>query len=321
MRIVIPGGSGQVGGLLRRWFAGDGHDVVVLSRRPEILEPGIRHRVWDARSEGDWIEELEGADVVVNLAGRSVSCRYTDTHLREMMSSRVDSTLAVGRALESVDQPPATWLQMSTATIYAHRRDEPNDERTGIIGGDEPDVPLYWEYSVRIAKRWEEAQNRADLPSTRRVALRTAMVMSPDRGGVFDYLLGMARLGLGGPVAGGSQYVSWIHAVDFCRAVDLLVRRSDIDGPVNLAAPGPLPQRDLMRDLRRAWGHRPGLPATRAMAELGAWALRTDTELLLKSRRVVPGRLREAGFDFVHPTWSGAAADLVAQVRADRRAA
>ena len=307
--------------MLRRWYAAAGHDVVVLSRRPERLEAGIRHRVWDGVSLGDWVEELEGADAVVNLAGRSVSCRYTDANLRQMMSSRVDSTRVVGRALEAVARPPAVWLQMSTATIYADRRDAPNDEATGIIGGEEAHVPLYWEYRTRIAQRWEEAQQEATLSGTRRVALRAAMVMSPDRGGVFDYLLGMTRAGLGGPVAGGGQYVSWIHAEDFCRATDLLLARPDLDGPVNLAAPEPLPQREFMRELRHAWGHRPGLPATRAMAELGAWALRTDTELLLKSRRVVPGRLLEAGFEFRCPTWREACSDLVAGVRARRTAA
>jgi uncharacterized protein (TIGR01777 family) len=319
MRIVIPGGTGQVGGILRRRYAAAGHDVVVLSRRSEALEPGVRHRVWDGRTVGGWAEELDGADVVVNLAGRSVSCRYTDEHLRQMMDSRVDSTRAVGQALERVARPPAVWLQMSTATIYADRRDAPNDEATGIIGGHEPHTPSYWEFSVRIAQQWEAAQQEATLPHTRRVALRAAMVMSADRGGVFDYLSWLARLGLGGPVAGGGQYVSWIHADDLCRAIDLLVESPDLDGPVNLAAPAPLPQRELMRELRRAWGGRPGLPATRTMAALGAWALRTDTELLLKSRRVVPGRLLDAGFQFEHPTWPDAAADLVAGVRARGR--
>ena len=319
MRIVIPGGTGQVGGILRRRYAAAGHDVVVLSRQPETLEPGVRHRFWDGRSVGDWAAELDGADVVVNLAGRSVSCRYTEEHLRQMMDSRVDSTLAVGRALEQAARPPAVWLQMSTATIYADRRDAPNDEATGIIGGHEVHVPAYWEFSVRIAQEWEAAQQEATLPATRRVALRAAMVMSPDRGGVFDYLSWMARLGLGGAVAGGGQYVSWIHADDLCRAIDLLVDRDDLDGAVNLAAPEPLPQREFMRDLRRAWGGRPGLPATRAMAAVGAWALRTDTELLLKSRRVVPGRLLDAAFEFAYPSWPDAAADLVAAVRSRSR--
>lgn len=318
MKIVIPGGTGNVGGVLRRALAARGHEVVVLSRRPETLEDGVRHVVWDGRTLGPWADEVDGADVVVNLAGRSVSCRYTDEHLRQMMDSRVESTRVVGEAIMKAERPPATWLQMSTATIYADAtgRASAHDEATGEIGGEEPDVPLYWEYSVRIARHWEAAQAEAATPHTRKVQLRTAMVMSPDRGSVLDYLLWLARLGLGGPVAGGRQHVSWIHADDFVRAVEFLVEHEEIDGPVNLAAPEPLPQRDHARILRRAWGRRPALPATRAMAGLGAWALRSDPELLLKSRRVAPGRLLEAGFEFDHPTWHDAAADLVAQVRA-----
>ncbi|MFW6774261.1 TIGR01777 family oxidoreductase [Nocardioides sp. CPCC 205120] len=318
MKIVIPGGTGQVGGILRRALAAEGHDVVVLSRRPEALEPGVRHAVWDGRTVGPWAAEVDGADAVVNLAGRSVNCRYTDRNLRQMMDSRVESTRAVGQAIAQAGRPPRVWLQMSTATIYADTRGPAHDEAHGVIGGEEPHVPLYWEYSVRIARSWEAAQAEAATPATRRVALRTALVMSPDRGGILDYLLWMARLGVGGPVAGGGQYVSWIHADDLVRAVLLLLERDDIEGPVNVAAPEPLPQSDLMRALRREWGHRPGLPATRWMATLGAFALRSDTELLLKSRRVVPGRLLEAGFTFEHPTWPGAAADLVRQVRSRR---
>ena len=323
MKIVVPGGTVQVGGLLRRALAARGDEVTVLSRRPEQLEDGVRHVVWDGRTLGGWAAELDGADAVVNLAGRSVSCRYTDANLRQMMDSRVDSTRVVGEAIARASRPPAVWLQMSTATIYADARsrpdDLPHDEANGIIGGEEPDVPLYWEYSVRIARRWEETQAAADVPGTRRVALRAAMVMTPDRGGVFDYLSWMARLGLGGPVAGGRQYVSWIHGEDFVRAVQLLLEREDLDGPVNLAAPEPVTQRELMRSLRRAWGTRPGLPATRAMAEIGAFVLRSDTELLLKSRRVVPGRLLDAGFAFAHPNWDEAARHLVGEARALRR--
>jgi NAD dependent epimerase/dehydratase family enzyme len=204
---------------------------------------------------------------------------------------------------------------MSTATIYAHRLDAPNDEASGVIGGHEPGVPGYWEYSVRIARSWEQALADARTPATRKVALRTAMVMSPDRGGVFDVLLALVRRGLGGPAGGGRQFVSWIHDQDFVRAVRYLRERTDIVGPVNLAAPRPLPQRDLMRALREAWGARVGLPATRWMLEAGAWALRTDTELLLKSRRVVPGRLLDAGFAFAFPDWPTAAQDLVARWR------
>jgi uncharacterized protein (TIGR01777 family) len=314
LKIVLPGGTGQVGTVLDRALTAAGHEVVVLSRRPTRAGQVL----WDGRSLGAWAEVVDGSDAVVNLAGRSVSCRYTPGNLRAMMDSRVDSARVVGEAVAAATRPPRVWLQMSTATVYAHRFDAPNDEASGVIGGTEPSVPGYWAYSVEIARAWEREQEMAGTPHTRKVALRSAMVMSPDRGGVFDVLSRLARLGLGGPVAGGAQYVSWIHDRDFVRAVEFLVGRDDITGPVNLASPTPVPQRTLMRALREAWGVPVGLPATKWMAEAGAFVLRSDTELLLKSRRVVPGRLLDAGFGFDHPEWSRAAADLVRRARSAR---
>jgi uncharacterized protein (TIGR01777 family) len=311
MRIVLPGGTGQIGTILARAFGQAGHEVTVLTRRPTAAGQVY----WDGTTLGPWAEVVDGSDVVINLAGRSVNCRYTAASLQAMMDSRVDSARVVGAAIERAARPPGVWLQMSTATIYAHRLDGPNDESTGIVGGTEPGVPAYWEYSVRIARRWEQAQRRARTPATRKVALRTAFVVSPDRGGAFDVLSRLARLGLGGPVAGGGQYVSWIHEADFVRAVEFLIGREDLVGPVNLAAPEPLPQREFMAGLRAAWGRQAGLPAAGWMAEIGALVLRSDTELLLKSRRVVPGRLLAAGFDFRYPRWPEAARDLVSQVR------
>ncbi|MFI1602472.1 TIGR01777 family oxidoreductase [Streptomyces griseofuscus] len=311
MKIVIPGGTGQIGTVLKRALDAAGHEVVVLTRRPECAG----EIEWDGRTPGPWTAAVDGSDVVINLAGRSVSCRYTAAHLREMMESRVDSARVVGAAIAGAARPPRVWLQMSTATVYAHRFDAPNDEATGVIGGSETGVPDYWAYSVDIAAAWERAQRQAETPATRKVALRSAMVMSPDPGGVFAVLSGLTRLGLGGPVAGGAQYVSWIHEHDFVRAVEFLVDREDLTGPVNLAAPHPLPQRAFMRALRSAWGVPMGLPATRWMAEAGAFALRSDTELLLKSRRVVPGRLTEAGFAFQYPQWPRAADELVRRAR------
>lgn len=301
MRIVIPGGSGHIGVFLRRGLTEAGHDVTVVGRTE-----GVR---WDGRTLDPAV--LDGADAVVNLAGRSVNCRYTAENLRQMMSSRVDSARAVGGAIAQTSRPPRVWLQMSTATIYAHRFDAPNDEVTGILGGGEPEVPRYWDYSVEIARRWEAEQARAATPATRKVALRTAIVMSPGKGGAFEALRRMVKLGFGGPVAGGAQYVSWLHEADFVRAI-LFLLTAELTGPVNLAAPNPLPQKDFMRELRAACGVPVGLPATRWMAELGAWAIRSDTELLLKSRRVVPTRLLDAGFTFHHPTWPEAARDLAA---------
>ncbi|MEP7122460.1 MAG: DUF1731 domain-containing protein [Byssovorax sp.] len=313
MKIVIPGGSGQIGQLLARGFVSGGHEVVILSRAAAAVGRTVP---WDGRTVAAWSKEIDGADVVINLAGRTVNCRYTPENLEAMMSSRVDSTRAVGEAIAAAASPPRVWLQMSTATIYAHRLDAPNDEATGIIGGKEPGVPAYWAYSVKIATEWERALNEAKTPKTRRVALRSAMMMSPDREGIFDVMLGMVRRGLGGTAAGGAQFVSWMHDTDFSKAIDLLIAREDLEGAVNLAAPNPLPYADFMRAMREAWGIRLGLPATKWMLEIGAWAMRTDTELVLKSRRVIPGRLLEAGFEFAQPTWPEAARDLTARWRA-----
>ncbi|MFH8383838.1 TIGR01777 family oxidoreductase [Kitasatospora sp. NPDC018058] len=311
MKIVIPGGSGALGNLLDRSLTAAGHQVVVLSRRPA----GPRRIGWDGRSLGAWAAEVDGSDVVLNLAGRSVNCRYTEENRKAMMDSRVHSTRAVGQAIAAARRPPAVWLQMSTATVYAHRHDAPNDELSGLIGGDEPDAPASWRYSIDIARAWEDAQVEADTPDTRRLALRTAVVLGPERGGAFDSLSWLARLGAGGPIAGGAQYVSWIHDRDFVRAVEFLIDREELTGPVNLAAPNPLPQREFMRDLRMAWGMPLALPAARWMAEVGAFALRSETELLLKSRRVVPTRLLDAGFTFEHPDWPWAARNLVRRLR------
>jgi uncharacterized protein (TIGR01777 family) len=313
MKIVIPGGTGHVGGVLIRALRARGDEVVVLSRSATT---DTRAVAWDGRTLGDWAKEIDGADVVINLAGRSVNCRYTAANLDQMMKSRVESTRAVGLAIEAASCPPRVWLQMSTATIYAHRYDASNDEQTGRIGGDEPDAPAYWRFSIEIAKAWEQAQAAANTPRTRRVALRTAMVMSPDHGGIFDTLRGLARMGLGGSIAGGRQFMSWIHDRDFTRAVELLMAREHIEGAVNLASPNPLPQRDFMTALRLASGARIGLPATRWMVEIGAFFLRTDTELILKSRRVFPARLLEAGFAFDFPDWNEAVQDLISRQRA-----
>lgn len=317
MKVVIPGGSGQVGTILARHHHAQGHEVVVLSRRPSAVAPW-RVVAWDGETDGPWTDEIDGADVVINLAGRSVDCRYTVANRQAIIHSRVASTEAVGRAIATASAPPRAWLQASTATIYAHRYDAANDERDGRIGGDEPGAPDTWRFSIDVAKRWEAALAAADTPQTRRVALRSAMTMSPDRGGIFDVLSGLVRRGLGGTAGDGRQYVSWIHEIDFLAAIDRIIDDEELDGAINLAAPEPLPNAAFMRELRAVWGMRMGLPATCWMLELGALAMRTETELILKSRRVVPGRLLEAGFVFRYPTWSEAAHDLVAKRRCVR---
>jgi uncharacterized protein (TIGR01777 family) len=313
MKIVIPGGSGQVGTILARAFHQDGHEVVVLGRTP--ADTSWRFARWDARSLGDWVAEFNGADVVINLAGRSVNCRYHNANREAIVSSRVNTTRLVGEAIQQVKRPPHTWLQASTATIYAHRYDAPNDEATGIIGGNEPNSPEKWRFSIDVAKAWEKAAAEATTPHTRQVILRSAMIMSPDRAGIFDTFLWLARLGLGGAAGNGRQYVSWIHDADFIRAICWLIEYKAVNGIVNLASPNPLPQADFMRAIRAAWGIGFGLPATKWMLEMGALFMGTETELILKSRRVIPGRLLAEGFSFQYPQWPTAAENLIKRWR------
>jgi uncharacterized protein len=308
MKIVIPGGTGQVGTILARAFVKDGHDVVVLSRNP--APEAWRTTTWDAKTIGGWTRELESADVVINLAGRSVNCRYTPENRRAIMDSRVESARVVGEAIAGAANPPRIWLQMSTATIYEHRFDAPNDERTGILGGSEPNAPDTWRFSIDVATNWEKAVDEFETPRTRKVKMRSAVVMSPDAGGAFDILLRLVRFGLGGQSANGRQFVSWIHHQDFVRSVYHLIDHPELSGPVNLASPNPLPNAAFMRDLRKAWGARIGLPASEWMLEIGALVLQTETELILKSRRVTPTRMLESGFEFSFPTWPEAADEL-----------
>jgi uncharacterized protein (TIGR01777 family) len=308
MKIVIPGGSGQIGTLLARAFVADGHEVVVLSRNPG--KAPWRVVQWDAETVSDWAAEIHGADAVINLAGRSVNCRYNTENRRLIRESRINSTGAVGQAIAQAMTPPRVWLQASTATIYAHRYDTPNDEATGILGGSEEGAPDSWRFSIDVAKSWEQAAKDVVVPQTRKVLLRSAMTMSPDRGGVFDILLGLVGWGLGGSSGEGRQYVSWIHDLDFIRAVYWLIDHAELEGPVNIASPNPVPNAEFMRTLRAAWGIGFGLPATRWMLEVGAFFMRSETELVLKSRRVVPDRLLKSGFVFQFPKWAEAASNL-----------
>ena len=314
---MLAGGTGQVGTILARHYHAAGDDVVVLSRTPQTAP--WRTVAWDAKTLGPWTSELEAADVVINLAGRSVNCRYTAANRDAIMSSRVDSAHAIGQAIACAKLPPRTWLQMSTATIYAHRYDAPNDETTGIIGGDEPDAPSAWSFSIDVARAWERAVDEAVTPQTRKIKLRSAVVMSPDRGGIFDTLLTLTRRGLGGHAGNGKQYVSWIHEADFIRAIEWIIAHESLTDVVNVASPNPLPNEAFMREVREA-SHTPfGLSSPDWLLSIGAALMQTEPELLLKSRRVIPGKLLANGFTFAFPTWREAAADLCSRSRRTRR--
>lgn len=308
--------------MLARHMTAAGHDLVILSRRPST---GLFRTVhWDGASLGEWQREIDGCDVVINLAGKSVNCRYNAAAREEILHSRTHSTRVVGEAVANATRPPFVWLQASTATIYSHRFDAPNDEFTGAIGGGESNAPPEWRFSIDVAIAWEEAFNTIVTEKTRKVALRSAMTLSPDEGGVFDTLLRLARRGLGGRAADGHQFMSWVHEQDFVAAIDYLIAHDDLSGAVNVASPNPLPNEEFMRTLRNACGMPLGLPATRMMLEVGALFMRTETELVLKSRRVVPARLIQHGFRFEFAEWPAAASELCARwqrLRAPARAA
>ena len=318
MRIVIPGGSGQVGTILARAFHRDGHDVTVLSRRPRARP--WRTVPWDGATLDRWSNGLDGCDAVINLAGRSVNCRYTAANRRAILESRVRSTQVVGEAIARAARPPLVWLQASTATIYAHRYDAANDETSGVRGGEEPGAPTTWRFSTDVARAWERTFADAATARTRKIALRSAITMSPDSGGAFDTLFGLVRHGLGGTTGGGDQFVSWIHHEDFVAAIRWLIEHDEIEGIVNVAAPNPLPNSDFMRLLREASGTAIGVPVRNWMLEMGAALMRTESELVLKSRRVVPARLLEHGFTYTFPLWCEAARDLVREWQLTREA-
>lgn len=318
LRIVIPGGSGHIGHMLARHLQERGHHVTILTRGPYTASWQTVH--WDGEHLGPWVETLEGADVCINLAGRSVNCRYHEENRRQIYDSRVGTTRLIGDAIANLSEPPRIWLNASTATIYRHSHDKPMDEFSGELGGGElistfRHAPETWDFSARVAKGWEAAFFSTPTPRTRKVALRSAMVMSPVPGSTFAIYSNLVRMSLGGKQGNGRQFVSWIHEFDFARAVEFLIDREDIDGPVNIAAPHPLPNRDFMRELRDAWGVPNGIPAPWPLLALAALVMRTETELVLKSRRVVPGKLLQAGFQFEFSSWLQAAADLVARWR------
>jgi hypothetical protein len=304
-RAILAGGSGFLGQSLTKALLKQDYDVIVLTRSPRERNDGSKEIFWDAKSLGDWTKFVDGAEVVINLAGRSVDCRYTESNRKAILASRVDSTRALGEAMGNCRHPPGVWLNSSTATIYKHSFDRPWDE-TGEVGAT-PEARD--KFSIEVAQAWERALAQSNTPKTRKVAMRTAMVLGPG-GGVFPVLRRLVKCELGGKMADGRQYVSWLHEADFCKSVAWLIANDSMDGVVNLAAPTPVPNFEMMKTLREVCGMPFGLPAAAWMLEAGALFLRTETELIIKSRRVVPGRLPASGFEFQFADLRAALTDL-----------
>lgn len=304
-KLVIAGGSGFLGRAAARYFAASGWEVVIVSRSAPSLPVPARWVSWDGLRQGAWSRELGGAAALLNLAGRTVNCRYTAQNMLEIYTSRTDSTRALARAIRDADAPPAVWLNSSTATLYHDARDHGQTEANGELGTG---------FSVDVARRWEDALMEEDLPHTRRVALRTAMVFGVGAGGVMETTDRVVRLGAAGAMAGGGQYVSWIHERDFCRACEFLIRHA-LAGAINVTAPEPLPNRAFLAAYRAAWKVPFGVPSTAGLIRLGARVMNSEAELLLKSRWALPERLFSAGFVFDYPTWPQAITALVDEAR------
>ena len=313
MKIVIPGGTGFLGQLLIKSFLSDSekHELLVLSRggRSKIAGGSVRVVPWDACTLGEWAREIDGADVVINMTGKSVKCLYTDKVLKILRDSRVLSTEAVGQAIKQAQNPPPLWIQMSSSAVYAHSFDKPNDEESGQIG-EKPGVPRTWKKISELAQDWEKALHSFPTDKTRKVLARCGVVMGLKKGSAFDIFVKLSRWGLGGPIAGGKQMVTWMHEQDFVQSIKFLLKNDNISGPVNLCSPHPVSQEEFMKTLRETVGVKIGLPAPKWMIELSSYLIRIDSELSLKSRYVIPKVLSDNNFNFKFPDWPSAAKEL-----------
>ncbi|MCM3205707.1 TIGR01777 family oxidoreductase [Paenibacillus illinoisensis] len=281
-KVVLAGGTGFVGQDFAQRFKKLGYEVLIISRQPG-------HIAWE---DSDGIRQaLEGAEMLINLAGKSVNCRYTNENRRIILESRTSTTRILGESILECDLPPELWINSSTATIYRHAEDRPMTEKEGEIGSG---------FSVDVAKAWEQAFFEFSLPSTRQIALRIAIVLG--KGGVMEPLTNLVRFGLGGSQGPGTQQFSWIHIEDLFRMVLYLQQHPELEGVFNASSPHPVTNRQLMESLRRHMGVRIGLPSPHWMLEVGARFIRTETELVLKSRWVIPERIEQEGFTFKHDT-------------------
>lgn len=294
--ILMAGGTGFLGQVLTRYFEGMGFQIKNLTRNP-TRDTDI---FWNAKELGDWTKEIAWADVVINLTGKSVDCRYTPKNQKEIIDSRVQSTNILAEAIEAAEEPPALWINAASATIYIHSETQQMTEDEGIIGDD---------FSMNVCKKWEAAFFRTNLDHTRRVALRTSIVLGK-KGGAYPKLKQLTNLFFGGKQGNGDQFISWIHELDFCRAVDFIIHHPNLVGAINIAAPQPIRNKNFMAVLRKSLGKKMGIGQSKWVLELGAKIVGTETELVLKSRNVIPERLLEKGFDFQFNTVEASLADL-----------
>lgn len=295
--IIIAGGSGFLGQVLENYFSDKGYVVKILTRNPTREN----ELYWNAEDLGEWTKSLENAEALINLTGKSVDCRYTDVNKKMIYDSRINSTHVLGLAINLCENPPKVWFNSSTATIYEGSLTYENDEENGIIGND---------FSMNIAKSWEEAFYSITNPITRKIALRTAIVLGK-KGGALIPLRTLTRFGLGGKQACGTQKVSWIHEQDFARAIEFLMNNKNLKGHFNLSVSKPTNNKTLMKTLRNTLNMPFGISHPTWLLQFGAKLIGTETELVLKSRNVIPKRLLDNGFKFKFETIESSLLDLI----------
>lgn len=288
-KLVIAAGTGFLGQALISHFENKVENIVVLTRGKSVIKKNVRYIHWDAKTLTVWETELEDADALINLAGKSVNCRYTEENKNEIMTSRIDSTVVLNKAVVQCTNPPKHWLNSSTATIYRHSTDKQMDEATGEIGHD---------FSMNVAKVWEKSFFQTETPQTKKTALRTSIVLGK-KGGALIPLKRLAQLGFGGKQGSGKQFVSWIHEKDFTRAVAYILDK-EIEGVVNVVSPTPVQNKDFMEAIRYKVNAPFGIPIGESLLKIGAKIIGTETELVLKSRNVIPKRLTDNGFKFIY---------------------
>jgi len=299
-RVVLVGGSGFLGRALAANLLASGYAVTIVSRSDPHIGPRIRYVPWDGRHLGEWQQQLDGAQAVVNLAGRSVNCRYTPENRREILDSRLDSVRVIGEAIATCDRPPDAWVQASSLAIYGDAGARVCDE----------DAPAGSGFPAEVCLNWERAFNEAHSPSTRKVLLRIGFVLGPD-GGALQTLGTLARWFIGGAAGSGHQYVSWLHMTDMNTMFRWGIERQNVAGVYNATAPQPVTNGAFMREVRRAL-HRPWCPPAPApLVRLGARLLGTEGELALTGRRCIPRRFTKQGFTFAYPYPAPALRDLL----------
>lgn len=299
-KIVIAAGTGFLGQALIRHFKQNAKEIVVLTRGKEKQEGNISYVHWNAKSLTGWEAALENADLLINLAGKSVDCRYNEANKREILLSRINSTKILNNAVLQCKNPPKHWLNSSTATIYRHSEDKQMDEYTGEIGND---------FSMNVAQSWEKAFFKTETLNTKKTALRTSIVLGKN-GGAFLPLKNLTQMGFGGKQGNGKQFVSWIHEDDFAKALEFVFEK-EITGVINIVSPTPIQNKDFMKALRKELKIPFGTPVGKRLLEFGAKIIGTETELVLKSRNVIPKRLQENGFTFKYQTIESAFKNLL----------